>query len=208
MRSQLLPWLLVAGSISGSSSALAGVAIPADVSVDVQASQTSNLHPGDRITFTVSATNHGPDTISEWAFRSSPIYDQLDIGSVSTDCFGQFLVSIVDLENSFYYLLNWYPPHQPVQPGETIVCHFSIDYTAYAPPSYTFGYSLSSYLTDLDPSNNASFVVLTRAAAQPLPVPASSGYGLLLLFVFLAAAVAVGPGVPGSAALNRLPRLK
>ncbi|WP_131997063.1 hypothetical protein [Dokdonella fugitiva] len=185
MRPQLLRWLFAASSIFGSSSALAGVAIPSDVSVDVQASQSSNLHPGDRITFTVSATNHGPEVISEWAFRSSPIYDELDIGSISTDCFGQFFVSVVDLENSFYYEFDWYPPHQPVQPGQSLICHVSIDYTAYAPPSYQFGYFLSSYLTDLDPSNNASFVELTRAAAPPLAVSAISNRGLVALFALI-----------------------
>lgn len=189
MRARLPEWAFVAGSIFGSSLASAGVAIPSDVSVDVQASQSSNLHPGDRITFTVTATNHGPSVISEWAFRSAPIYDELDIGSISTDCFGQFIVSVVDLENSFYYLLNWYPPDQPVQVGESIVCHVGMDYTAYAPPVYAFGYSLSSYLTDLDPANNASFVTLTRAAAPPRAIPASSGSSLLALFLALVVAV-------------------
>lgn len=191
MRAKLLGWVFGAGSIFGSSLALAGVAIPSDVSIDVQASQSSNLHPGDRITFTVTATNNGPSIISEWVFRSAPIYDELDIGSISTDCFGQFIVSVVDLENSFYYLLNWYPPDQPVQVGESIVCHVSMDYTAYAPPIYQFGYSLSSYLTDLDPSNNASFVSLRRAAAPPLAIPASSRLSLFALFLALATAVRV-----------------
>ena len=103
MRPKLLSWSFVANLIHGASIASAGVAIPSDVSVDVQANQSSNLHPGDRTTFTVTATNHGPNVISEWAFRSAPIYDELDLVTASTDCFGQFFVSVVDLENSFYY---------------------------------------------------------------------------------------------------------
>jgi hypothetical protein len=188
MRAKLLSWSLFASLIHGASIASAGVAIPSDVSVDVQASQSTNLHPGDRVTFTVTATNHGPNVISEWAFRSAPIYDELDLVTASTDCFGQFFVSVVDLENSFYYNLNWYPPHEPVLVGQSIVCHVSMDYTTYAPPSYAFGYSLSSYLTDLDPSNNASFVALTRAAAPPLAVPATSRSSLTALFLVLAIA--------------------
>jgi hypothetical protein len=156
MRPKLLSWSFVANLIHGASIASAGVAIPSDVSVDVQASQSTNLHPGDRITFTVTATNHGPNVISEWAFRSAPIYDELDLVTASTDCFGQFFVSVVDLENSFYYNLNWYPPHEPVLVGQSIVCHVSMDYTMYAPPIYEFGCSLSSYLTDLDPSTPPS----------------------------------------------------
>jgi hypothetical protein len=163
------------------------VPIPSDVAVELLAVPSAQLHAGDRITFTVSATNNGPEPTTELAFDSSPIYDELELAGFTTDCHGQFVVAVVDLENSFYYLLNWFPDDQALAVGETITCHVSMDYTQWAPPTFAFSYSLSGYLSDLDSSNNTSTVFLQRAAPPPpAPVPTLSIGWLAALVMSLA----------------------
>ena len=58
LRVALGVWFCLAFSASVSAGT---ISLPADVSFSLTAEPASNLHSGQRIAFTLSATNHGPE---------------------------------------------------------------------------------------------------------------------------------------------------
>jgi len=98
---------------------------------------------------------------------------------------------VEDLANGgFDYLLDWdvanYLVGAPtLTAGETRVCHFEIALTDAAPAAFVFGFNLSTYMQDPDPSNDVAVVTLNRAAAAPTTVPSLTAWacGLLILLM-------------------------
>ncbi|MEO5625615.1 MAG: hypothetical protein ABIQ70_06390 [Dokdonella sp.] len=177
--------------IEGGSVLAAGIPVPSDISVAFTAEPNVNLQSGQRVNFTLSVTNHGPDPVNRLALGSSPIYDELDVSSYSSSgCDGALLLGVVDLENSFYYLYAYQVvgPDSPMAVGETRTCRFSLDFTQWAPPVFSLTFDMRTF-DDLDPSNNAATVVLRRAVVAPTTVPSSSpaGLGLLVLVLLVTA---------------------
>jgi hypothetical protein len=125
--------------------------LPGDVSVTLTATPSVNLVPGERIQFTVTATNLGPSEIAQpFILSSSMIMGELDTGSTeSSDC--EVVTEVVDLRNGgSYYLLNWEVIGLPGSPqslavGDTATCHFSEAITSFAPPSLQFSMGLADY---------------------------------------------------------------
>ncbi len=173
---------------------LAGpIILPSDVSVALTAEPSVNLQSGQRITFTISVTNHGPQPVDQLAVRSSAIYDELDVFTASSsDCEGDIILAVVDLQDSFYYLYTYYAAFQesPLAVGETRICHLNLEYTQWAPAVFPVTFAMRSY-TDLDPSNNSATVTLRRAV-DVKPVPALSPTWLGLLMILLMATVWIG----------------
>ena len=165
------------------------IPIPADVSVSLTAEPTSNLHPGQRIAFTLSVTNHGPEPAAPVALLSSPILDELDLSTATVDCGNALGVIVVDLNDGFHYLYSWEPTNglTPLEVDETRNCYINLDYTEWAPDVFTLTFELSSFIVDLDSSNNSATVTLRRASAgsPPAPVPSISIGGMLLLVAAL-----------------------
>jgi hypothetical protein len=169
----------------GSGSVLAGdVPVPSDISVTLTAEPSVNLQSGQRINFTISVTNHGPEPVDRLAFASSLIYDELDVFSGSSSgCDGDMVLQVLDFETYFYYRFAYYvaDPNTPMAVGETRTCQLSLDYTQWAPPVFPVTFDMSIF-DDLYPSNNSATVVLRRAvvAAQPVPSSSLTASGLLV----------------------------
>lgn len=164
------------------------IVLPSDLSVALTAEPNVNLQSGQRIAFTISVTNHGPESIDRLAIRSSSIYDELDVFSASSsDCEGDIILAVVDLEDTFYFFYTYYAAFQelPLAVGETRICHLSLDFTPWAPSVLPVTFAMMSY-TDIDPSNNSATVFLRRPVAAPAPVPTLSSMSLLLLAGLLA----------------------
>lgn len=177
--------------LAASASASAGtIPVPADVSVSLTAEPSSNLHTGQRIAFTLSVTNHGPAPTAPVALLSSPILDELDLSTATVDCGNALGVIVVDLNDGFHYLYSWEPTNglTPLEVDETRNCYIYLDYTEWAPDMFTLTFELSSFIVDLDPSNNSATVTLQRAptGSLPVPLPSTSILGLLLLGAALA----------------------
>ncbi|HET9031667.1 MAG TPA: hypothetical protein VFN25_02050 [Dokdonella sp.] len=89
------------------SPALAGnIMVPADVSVNLVAEPNSGLVSGQPITFTLSATNHGPEPVDVVAFSSSQFTNEFEVFIATTDCEGLGLV-VGDTEFSYFYYYVW-----------------------------------------------------------------------------------------------------
>ncbi len=188
--SLLLVWLLMVPVCAGAGD----IELPSDVSISLSAEPSSNLRPGQRVTFTLSATNHGPEPLDRLSFRSSPLYDQLDIGSgLIADCDGELVLAVVDTEDSFHYLLFWYATLSDLEPilvDETRSCQFGFDYTQWAPPVFPLTFEFGIF-NDPNPANNSAPVSL-RGAVPATPVPAlSAGWRMLLLALTAGVAAAV-----------------
>lgn len=166
------------------------IPIAADVSVSFTAEPTSNLHAGQRIAFTLSVVNHGPEPAAPVSFGSSPIRDELDLVTGTGACSDTLGLAVVDQSDGFYYAYSWAPTFErpPLQVGETRTCRFYLDYTEWAPDTFALTFELSNYIADLDDSNNSAIVTLQRAPAgsPPAPVPSISLSALLLLGAGLA----------------------
>ena len=164
------------------------IVLPSDIAVDLEAEPTSNLRPGDRIAFTISITNNGPDPVSQLTLRSSSIYDELDVETAVIDCDYNLVLAVADTGSSFYYLYYWFAvwPDDPLEVGETRDCSLGIEYTPWAPHMFPVTFDMRDF-TDLDPSNNAGTIVLRGAipSAPPTAVPSSSPRSLLLLGMLL-----------------------
>lgn len=177
--------------LAGSTSLSAGtIPIPADVSVSFTAEPTGNLHSGQRIAFTLSVTNHGPEPAAPVALLSSPILDELDLSTATVDCGNALGVIVVDLSDGFHYLYSWEPTNglAPLEVDETRNCYINLVYTERAPDMFALTFELSNFIVDLDASNNSATVTLQRAPAGslPVPLPSTSVVGLLLLAAALA----------------------
>jgi hypothetical protein len=181
--------------LAGSACASAGtIAVPADISVSLTAEPDSNLQSGQRIAFTLSLTNHGPEPAPIADVLSSPIYDELDIDTATADCGDTLALIVVDLNDGFYYAYDYDPTlHSPLAVGETRTCHLNLDFTEWAPDTFSLTFSMPDFLVDLDPSNNSATVTLRRASqGVATPVPTLSSLGLVILggFLLLLASIA------------------
>jgi len=158
------------------------IPLPSDISVDLTAEPASNLESGQRITFTISVTNHGPEPAAPVSLGSSPIYDELDVFSATADCGNDLVVAVVDLNDGFYYLYDWFPTQEsPLAVGETRYCYLNLEFTEWAPDTFSLTFSMPDFLVDLDPSNNSATVTLQRAAAVATAVPTLSPMALVAL---------------------------
>jgi hypothetical protein len=87
--------------------------------------------------------------------------------------------------------VSWYVAGLPGSPdfevGETLACHFQLSLSAQAPLVWPFSFSVSTYVLDLNPSNDIGTVVLqkTAAASVPTPLPTLSPLSLTLLIGLL-----------------------
>lgn len=177
----------------GSATSSAGtIQLPSDVSVSLTAEPSTGLESWDAITFTVSVTNLGPESLDRLGVSSSFFHDQLDVFSLVIDeCEGgPFGAAVVDYIGGYDYYVFWYPvfPSTPaLNVGETLTCRFSMALTDTAPAVYPFSFDLGGSLVDLDPSNNIATVVLRRAApaADATPIPTLSPIALFVLAVLL-----------------------
>lgn len=183
--------LVLGFCLAGSANLSAGtILLPADVSVSLAAEPSSNLHSGQRIAFTLSVTNHGPEPAAPVSFGSSPMVDEFDPYTGSSDCGNTLGLIVVDQNDGFYYEFSWVPTLElpPLQVGETRYCYINLDYTEWAPDTFELTFELSNFIVDLDASNNSATVTLQRAPAgsPPVPLPLTSISGLLLLGAVLA----------------------
>lgn len=180
-------WLCLASSMSASAGT---IPLAADVSLSFTAEPNSNLQSGQRIAFTLSVTNHGPEAASPVRFGSSPIFDELDLSTVTTDCGNTLGLAVVDLNDGFYYQYSWAPTLKlpPLQVGESRTCRINLDFSEWAPDTFALTFALSNHIVDLDASNNFATVTLQRAplGSPPVPLPSTSIIGLLLLAAALA----------------------
>ena len=180
-------------ALSFASSLLAGpIFIPSDIAVSLTAEPSGDLQPGDIVSFTISITNNGPEPVDRFALQSSPIVDELDVLSGGTiDCDDHLFVTVADFGSGFYYTYIWqlaFPGEPPLQVGETRHCYFSDPYTEWAPSEFPVTFSPGTAFSDLDPSNDATTVVL-RGATQGVattPVPALSPMALATLIALMA----------------------
>lgn len=182
---------------------LEATTLPTDLALQFSAAPNTNLHPGDMISFTLSVTNLGPEVVNGFGVYSSPIFDELDLfEGGTTNCDNRLVIAVADLENSFYYVLNWYAvggaAGPPLQPGETLSCHFTLPYTQWAPAEFPLTFHPPSDFSDLDNSNNSATVVLHRAAApvaSATQVPTLSAWSLSLLALLIAASAWIECGL-------------
>lgn len=177
--------------LGGCASVSAGtVTLPADVSVSLTAEPDADLQSGQRIAFTISVTNHGPEPAAPVMAGSTPIHDELDVYTATADCDNTLGLAVVDLDDSFYYAYSWFPTLNlpPLEVGETRNCYLSMEFTEWAPDTFALTFAFPDWLVDLDASNNSATVTLQRAAAAPppVPLPSTSVIGLLLLAAALA----------------------
>lgn len=168
-----------------------GTTVPTDVAVQFSARPSTDLHPGDVISFDLSVTNLGPEPVAAFAVGSSEIYDELDLfDGGTTECDDHLVLVVLDYEDYFTYALVWFPlgagdPNAQLQVGETLSCYFTLPYTQWAPPEFSL--TFESNLEDLDASNNTATVVLRGSTAFALTsVPATSPVALMLLGLLLA----------------------
>lgn len=187
-----------------SQSAVAGndVLVPSDLSVQFSAQPDNGIEPGDFINFSVTVVNHGPEIVDLITLVSSEFFGEIDINTGSQDC--TLVLSVgndVDpvpsgTGNSTatgkggepFFIYFWYPIFDggPIQVGESRTCTFSRPATSLMPPVWPFSFGLlSSTYVDLDPTNDASTVILRRGAL-PTTLPALSPLALLLLVAGLA----------------------
>lgn len=194
MHTRVWTLVLLLGASCAEHASCGTIQIPSDVSVSLTAEPNAGLEPGDEVTFLVSVTNLGPETIDGLVVSSSFFHDQLDVGSLTIEaCEGGPLGAVVVdySDGRFDYYVHWYPvlpSSPPLDVGQTIACSFSMRITDTAPLVYPFSFDLGGSLVDLNPSNDSATVVLRRAGgiAVATPVPALSPFALCALAALLA----------------------
>jgi uncharacterized repeat protein (TIGR01451 family) len=154
--------------------------------VSLSASPSSNLVPGEAITFTVTVTNLGPEPAQYLVLQSS-LYTSEYTGFVSDPSECYIFGSVLDGATPAYYV-NWsianvigIPGSPAFGVGETKTCHLRTSLTSSAPLVGTFSFTVPTYFIDLNPINDTGVVTLTRALPPPKPVPATSLLVLALL---------------------------
>lgn len=155
--------------------------IPSDIAVSLSADKTTDLHPGEVITFTLAATNVGNQPAFPVVLASSHFVDEFNF--VSADC---VLVTVVADGKDFYeYWFTWYaaalPGAPPILPGDSRICRFQFALTTHAPAVYPFTFGLPSFFTDPNPDNDNATVVLRRGDLAAHELPVDSPIVLLLL---------------------------
>jgi hypothetical protein len=199
-RAALLATALVLASIVASASAAEpepqDVVLTEDVGVAFSVTSSSPILPGEPINFVLTATNHGDDPVEFLALSSS--YFVHEIVSGPADCTMGIIVA--DGDGFFVYYLTWYLAGalgEPLEPGETRVCHFQMALTSAAPAVYPFTFGLPSYYTDPNPANDRVTLYLRRGDLAPTTLPSNSALAMLLLSLGLM--VAAGFGMRGRA---------
>jgi Domain of unknown function DUF11 len=176
--------MLLAGSLP------AQVVLLSDVSVNVTASPNTNLVPGEPIVFTVTVTNNGPTTLTNFAVVSANEYpDQIDITAIASDCVDIHL-AVVDAATTFWYYEAWYPTdtdhsmigNWPLAAGESRSCHVTLALAPSAPQILPFDLHLDTFWSDPNPTNDVGRVVLQRAIPT---IPTLSPAMLTLLMLLL-----------------------
>jgi hypothetical protein len=131
--------------------------------VGLTAAPDSNLESGQRVTFTISVTNRGPEPATPISVGSSPIYDELDVLTATSDCEDELALAIVDTSDGYYYVYDWFPTDaSPLAVGETRSCNLNLEFTEHAPDTFPLTFSMPDFLVDLDPSNNSATATLRR----------------------------------------------
>lgn len=171
------------------------VQLPSDVSVAVSAEPTSNLVPGQPVTFVVAVTNNGPAPLLNFGISSSPLYpEQIDLYGSTTDC-AVVVTSVTDGTLDYYYDVTWYPTDSsytssndlPLAVGETRSCHFTFPVGFAPPPTFTIDFHLGNLWNDTNATNDMGSVRLRLAAAVEaapmftLPAEGMLTFGLLAL---------------------------
>jgi hypothetical protein len=181
----LLAAMIASGSAWGGT-----VVVPSDISVSVFAEPNSDLATGQPISFTISATNNGPEPIDNIALVSTEFVDEFDLAQGTANCPGLGLV-VANGVLPFYLYIWEFTFLGPLQVSETRTCYITLPVAAQAPDTWEFGFYLPSSYLDIDPKNNSASVTLRRTlgATAPIPVPALSPIALILLASLLAVAV-------------------
>jgi hypothetical protein len=176
--------------LSAVPAAFAGfVNVPADISVHLSAEPSNGLVTGQLVTFTISATNHGPSVVDNLLLISSDFVDEFDLSAGTSDC--QDLGLVVVDGGSVYYHYHLRPTSPtPMQVGETRTCHITLPISAQAPETWTFGFGVAFFYLDINPANNHSEVALRRGLGSTHAIPTLSRGSLLLLAVLLLALAA------------------
>ncbi|HET6545212.1 MAG TPA: hypothetical protein VFG55_00525 [Rhodanobacteraceae bacterium] len=189
---RLLAVLALASSLPGMSMAGSGdpTPVPADLSVDLLAEPNANLEPGELVTFTLSVTNHGPETVNIVSLRSSTFIDEFDLnGEGSSDC-QNLVVAVGDFSGGYDYTLSWYLTLQgPLAVGETRSCHIRL-VMGNLPAVFAFSFFVSPYFQDINPANDRATVYLRRGAtpaATPIPTLSRAAASLLAALIALMA---------------------
>jgi hypothetical protein len=113
------------------------VVIPADVSVQLNAYPNSGLATGQPITFTFSATNHGPEPVATLVVASSHFANEFNLALGTSDC--QDLGPVVVDGQTYYYYYDWVPSFGgSIEVGETRTCHLTLPVSSQAPTIWTF----------------------------------------------------------------------
>lgn len=187
--------LALVSLICGCANVAAGdVVLPSDISVGLTAEPSDNLQSGQRVNFTISVTNHGPEPVDRLAIGSSQIYDELDVFTASSSgCDGDLILAVADLEDTFYFLYTYYAAVQesPLAVGETRTCYLNLEFTPWAPSVFPVTFAMAAFETDLDLGNNSVTVFLRRPVAVVEPVPTLSSIWLGLLWCLLVATAGI-----------------
>jgi hypothetical protein len=159
--------------------------LPSDVQVSLGASKTRDIRSGDAITFTMTVRNNGPSTLGYFAITGPNVFRQFYYpGTNWNDC--ELLTDTGDSDFGPFWLLVWLPSgwsiENPVAPGETRTCHFTLTVAPGLPPDYVFKVELNSYFTDLNSTNNAAQVRLQRTVTA---IPALSSRALVVLALLI-----------------------
>ncbi|MEO7433638.1 MAG: hypothetical protein ABIV12_16300 [Dokdonella sp.] len=171
--------------------ALAGdFILPSDVGFALVAAPTDNLRSGEPIEMVLRVTNNGDVDLPLVIGVSTHYVNEIRFTGIdASECV--FFLIVEDLANGGYdYLLDWdvanYLVGAPtLTAGDTRVCHFEIALTDDAPAQFVFGFNLSTYMQDPDPSNDVALVTLNRATASRNAVPSLSSWacGILALII-------------------------
>lgn len=168
-----------------------GFVLTEDVSVSFSVTSNNPIMPGEAIDFVLSATNHGDEAITFLALSSSYFLHEIFPGPA--DC--AMGIVVADGDDFFVYYLNWYVAGalgEPLQPGESRVCHFQMALTDDAPPVFPFSFGLPSFFTDPNPANDRVTLYLRRGDLAPATLPSNSPLAMLLLGLSLTFAAAAG----------------
>ena len=177
----ILAWILGLGA----SACFADLSLPSDIAVTLSADKTTNLKAGDRITFTMTATNDGPQPLTYFSINGPHIFTEFNRPGLNwNDC--PMLTDTGDTDFGPFWVLVWFPSglcsENPVAPSEVRTCHFTLIVGDGLPANYTFTVGLGTYFSDTDSTNNTASVSLQRAIAQ---IPALSTFSLILLSFLL-----------------------
>ena len=81
--------------------------LPSDVAVSLSADKTTNLKTEDRITFTMTATNNGPQTLTYFSINGPEIFTEFNQPGVNwNDC--AMLTDTGDTDFGPFWVLVWF----------------------------------------------------------------------------------------------------